>query len=89
MKAIIITYTTESIDNTQKSIISKKINGYTDKSNKGQYEYKRKGLLTKIPHIKITKKTYLIKETDYQKIKKELKKLKVNTKTWNININNL
>ena len=56
MKAIILTYDTKKLNNTQKSIISKKINGYTDKSNKGQYTYQRKGILQKIPHIKITKK---------------------------------
>jgi hypothetical protein len=86
MKAIIITYTTENMNNTQKSIISKTINGYTDKSNQSKYTYQRKGLFQKIPHTKITDKTYIITENDYKKIQKTLKNLQINIKTWKINI---
>lgn len=86
MKAIIITYTTEGLNNTQKSIVSKAINGYTDKSNKSQYTYKRKGILQKVPHIKITDKTYIIPEKNYLKIKKQLETLNINTKIWKISL---
>jgi len=89
MKAILITYTTEKLTPTQRSILSKRINGYTDKSNKSQYTYTRKGKITTISHIKITQKTFIVKKEDSQNIMNLLKKHKATVKSWEIGIENI
>jgi len=86
MKVKLITYSTENLGPTQRSIISKRINGYTDKSNKSRYTYRRKGLIEEIPNIKVTNKTFILKEKDFPAIKKELKKLGAKVKVWDIKI---
>ena len=86
MKAKLFTYSTENLNSTQKSILSKRINGYLDKSNKAKYTYKRKGILAKVTHIKITYKTFIVKDRDFFMISKEIKKLGVIIKSWNIEL---
>ena len=86
MKVKLITYSTENLGSTQRSIISKRISGYIDKSNNSRYTYRRKGLIEEIPNIKVTNKTFILKEKDFPAIKKELKKLGVKIKVWNIEI---
>ena len=86
MKSVILTYTTKGLTTSQRSIISKIVNGYADKSNYSRYNYKRPGLMDQIPHIKITKNTFIIKEKDLETILKELKKRRATPKTWPIDI---
>ena len=42
--------------------------GYKDKSNKGQYTYKREGFLDKYPHIKIQRGLIIIRMEDAEDI---------------------
>lgn len=86
MKAKLITYSTENLSPTQRSILSKRINGYTDKSNKARYNYKREGVITKLPHIKVTNKTFIITEQDFPLVSKELRNHKAKLKCWSIEI---
>ena len=86
MKAKVFTYSTERLNSTQKSILSKRINGYIDKSNGARYTYKRKGIFEKIPHIKITKKAFIIREQDFSKVSKILRQYGATLKSWNIDI---
>ena len=86
MKAEIITYETNKMSNTKRSIISKKIFGYMDQTKGSQYIYERKGLLESIPHILLTKKTFIVLNKDSKKIKKLIKRLGVHVKSWKINI---
>jgi len=86
MEAKLITYSTENLGSTQRSIISKRISGYIDKSNNSRYTYKRKGLIEGIPHIKVANKTFILKKKDFPAIRKKLKKLGVKIKVWNIEI---
>jgi hypothetical protein len=89
MKAKLVSYSTEGLTPTQKSIVSKKVNGYIDKSNRSRYIYKREGIIERIPHIKITYNTFIIRDEDFLILKKELNKLGVKIKTWNIEINKI
>lgn len=84
MKAKLITYSTEKLNPTQRSILSKRINGYIDKSNNARYTYKRKGFIKKIPYIKITNKTFIIRKEDFSIINKEIKKYDAQIKSWDI-----
>jgi hypothetical protein len=86
MKAKLVTYTTKGLSPTERSILSKRINGYLDKSNKAKYTYKRKGLISKLPHIKITNKAFIIRKKDFHLVSKEIKKCKAMLKSWDIDI---
>lgn len=49
------------------SQLSRALNGYKDYSNKGKYLYHRKGLLIKIPHIKLMRGVFIVKKEDAEK----------------------
>lgn len=89
MRAKLFTYTTQNLTKSQKSIVSKRINGYTDKSNRSQYKYERPGLITKMANIKISKNTFIIKETEFSQIENKLKEHGAKVKSWDIVINDL
>jgi hypothetical protein len=87
MKAKIITYETKQMTNSQKSIISKRLFGYTDRTKGSKYKYKRKGILEGIQNIIITKKTFIVKTKDARKIEYLIKELGAKSKSWIIDIN--
>ncbi len=84
MKAKLVTYRTENLNNSERSKLSKKLYGYTDKSHHGEYIYERKGLLDDTTHVKIHKNTFIIAIKDWPHIKVELEKRKADIKTWDI-----
>ena len=86
MKAKLVTYSTNGLSSTERSILSKRINGYLDKSNKAKYMYKREGLISKLPHIKVANKAFIIRKKDFSLVSKELKKHKAEAKSWDIEI---
>ena len=51
MKAKLVTYTTKNLNKSEKSILSKKLYGYLDKSNNSKYTYQRKGILSNIKYV--------------------------------------
>ncbi|MFQ5901788.1 MAG: hypothetical protein ACE5IH_09565 [Thermodesulfobacteriota bacterium] len=51
----------------------KKFLGYLDHSNKGKYKYHRKGLMSEIPHIKLLRAVFIVRERDMQKVMDFLK----------------
>lgn len=85
MKAILFTYTTEGLNKTEASKISKEITGYKDNSNKGNYEYKREGLIQNCNGIIISKSTFII-PSNYEKELNRLKKKGLKVKKWEINV---
>lgn len=87
MDAEIITYDTKKLNNSKKSILSKKIFGYKDRTKNSRYVYERQGVLDKIQHIKITKKTFIVKFDNSELIKKIIKELGADIKSWKIDIN--
>jgi hypothetical protein len=89
MKAKLFTYTTDKLTPTQRSILSKRMNGYIDKSNKAKYTYERKSALAIIPHIKISKKTFIIRAKDFPTLKQLLTKHKATVKSWDIAVKDL
>lgn len=89
MKAEIITYETKGMSNTKRSLISKKIFGYTDRTKSSQYVYQRKGILESMQHLVITNKTCIVVSADAAKIKKVIKEWGAIAKSWKINIKEL
>ena len=47
--------------------------GWRDKSQYGKYEYKREGLLSNIPHIRLTRGVFIVAQEHGLKVKKFLK----------------
>lgn len=86
MKATIITYTAKGLSKTESSKLSKKLIGYKDKSNKAQYTYKRKGLITSTKHIIITKSAFIIPKKESKKIISSIEKNRGKVQSWDIDI---
>lgn len=58
----------------EKVDITRKLYGFNDKSNNGDYAYKREGLLKDIKHEKWNKAAILINSEDEAKVSKILRK---------------
>lgn len=86
MKAILISYTTKGLSKTESSKLSKGLVGYTDKSNKGNYTYKRKGLIASMGGIIISRSTFAVPENKAKEIITYIKKRHGNISSWEINI---
>ena len=89
MKAKLVTYTKEKLNGSQKSLVSKNLFGYLDKSNKGKYVYERKGLLNKYRNIKVSNNTFIIELKGWSEIRSFLNKKRVKIKNWDIKLNKL
>ncbi len=61
--------------------------GYKDKSNHGNYEYRRSGVLTNISHLKPTKSLVIVKNKDKKKILDVLKMFDADYFLWKILLN--
>lgn len=88
MEAKLVTYTTEMLNRSEKSILSKVLFGYVDKSNNSNYVYRRDGLLQSKSFIKICNNTFIISIDDWPSIKGELQARKATIKEWDIVIKN-
>jgi len=86
MKAILIIHDLSELDHYQKVLFNRAIYGYTDNSNNAAYQYKRKGILSQIPHLRLLKGALVIKKEDMSKIKPILKKYKVKYSVYDIQI---
>ncbi|KXA99099.1 hypothetical protein AKJ40_03950 [candidate division MSBL1 archaeon SCGC-AAA259M10] len=72
MEGNIIVYRQPSSSKSRQ--LSRALNGYIDKSNHGKYTYERDGLLDKIPHRKLIKGVFIIKNKHLKKFEDLLKK---------------
>lgn len=86
MKAVLICYSLKEAKHDVRSAFKRELMGYLDKSNNGMYEYRREGLLNKIPHAKPSKGVIIVKEKDSSKVKRLLRKYKARLKLFNIDI---
>ena len=86
MQAKLVTYTTKGLSKSKKSILSKRMYGYIDKSNKSRYTYMREGILNGTKHFKVCNNTFIIDSKDWPKVRKELKKRKAALREWGISI---
>jgi len=68
MDGEIIVYDTSGLSKAKKTSFGRKLYGYTDKSNNGQYEYYRSGLLDEIPSRKLVRGVVIVREEDAEKV---------------------
>jgi len=86
MKAEIITYETKNLTNAQRSIISKKLFGFKDRTKGSKYVYQREGILASLPHLVITKKTFILGTRHVKNVKNIIKELGAEVKSWKIDM---
>ena len=87
MKAILFSYSTKGLSKNEASKISKKLMGYKDKSNRGRYNYLRKGLIQSNGGLIISKSTFIIPEKK-ENILNEIKRKGLKINKWKINLSN-
>lgn len=84
MKKSLLMYDLKNKSNVEKTRIVRSLFGYIDKSNKGNYTYKRKGLLSKFKYDKWNKSAILVNKKDEDDVKKILKKFGLNILIMNL-----
>jgi hypothetical protein len=75
MNGTIIIYKAEG--KSSSSQLSRALHGYKDYSNKGKYLYHRKGLLSKIPYIKLMRGVFIVRKEDAEKFISLLSRYKI------------
>lgn len=83
MNGAIIIYQIQNLSQAKKVKFGREFRGYTDKSNKGQYEYYREGLLDEIPHRKFIPGVLLIRRQDREKMLDFMKEYNIEVHTRN------
>ena len=86
MKAKIIIYSVKNLDIADQNKIRRELIGHTDRSHGGKYQYRRKGILEGIKHIKPNRSTIIAPENEANKIIELLKKYNVEVAYYNIQI---
>lgn len=87
MKASLIVYDLSKIEHYHKVLFNRTLFGFTDNSNHGSYQYKRKGVLSEMNHLRLLKGAIIIKKDEFSKIKPYFNKYKVKYQTYDISIN--
>ena len=77
MKAKLVAYELSKLDQYHKVLVDRALFGYTDNSNKGDYQYERKGVVSDIPHFRLLRGAIIVKNKDLKRINSVLKKHKV------------
>ena len=78
MEKALLIYDLKNKNNVEKTHIVRSLFGYTDKSNKGKYSYKRKGLISKFKYEKLDKSVIIVNSKDEKEVEKILKKFGLN-----------
>lgn len=86
MKAKLIIYELSDLDQYHKVLLNRVLFGYLDNSNKGSYQYKREGILSKIPNFRLPKGAIIVQDKDQNRILTILKKHKAKYNSFDVSI---
>ena len=86
MKATLISYTSNGLSKTESSKLSKALVGYTDKSNRAMYYYKRKGLVTNTKNIIICRSAFIVPKNMAKDIISFIKERGAKALSWDLEI---
>lgn len=64
MRSILINYKASKKRKSAEVMLCKYLYGYKDVQQKGKYSYERKGILEKIPYIKVARSVFIIRKED-------------------------
>ena len=85
MKAVIILYDLKKCNNAQRIKIQNTLYGYIDYSNKGLYKYKRKGIVDKYLHLRLSRGGLIMKDKEKKEVILLLKENKAKIKVIPVN----
>jgi len=86
MEAKLIAYSLKHLSIAEQNQLRKKLNGHNDQSHGGKYQYRRKGLLDGVMHIKPSRSTIITPKEEANKIIQLLKKHKTKITSYTIQI---
>ena len=84
MKSKLISYNTKGLSKTESSKLSKALIGYIDKSNKGNYIYNRRGLISAVKGVIIARSTFVVPISEAKDIIKYIRERRGKVSSWNI-----
>lgn len=84
MKAKLIIYELAKLKQYHKVLVNRALFGFTDNSNKGSYLYKRGGVLSNIPHIRLTRGVIIVRKVDGSRVISVLNSYKVKPNVFDI-----
>lgn len=87
MKAVVINYTLEKSQSSERVSIHRALYSHMDISNNGSYEYRREGILDSIPNINLGKGVLIVLDKDKKVVLSILKKNKATIKSVPVIIN--
>ena len=76
MNARLISYDLSKVNQIGKVSVKRQLFGYTEYSNNAKYIYERKGILSKIPHLKLARAVIILKTKDVRIVEKVIKSVK-------------
>ena len=86
MRAKLIIYKLAKLEQYHKVLVNRALFGFNDNSNKGSYLYKRGGVLSNLPHMRLIRGAIIVKDRDSKKVISVLNNYKINPKVFNITI---
>ena len=86
MRAKLISYDLSKVNQIGKVLVKRLLFGYTEYSNNAQYTYKRKGILSDTPHLKLARAVIIVRNQDAQKVEKVIKSVKGKSQTFTIEV---
>lgn len=86
MKAKIVFYHQERLNQNEKYQLRKALLGADQKSNYGNYQYRIKGLVDKIPSYRPVNSSIIVLNEDLDKVINILNKFKIKNETFSIEI---
>ena len=86
MKAKLISYDLSKVNQIGKVIVKRQLFGYTEYSNNAKYTYKRKGILSELPHIRLTRAVIIVLNRDAPAVEKAIKSVKGKYRTFPIEV---
>ncbi len=86
MKAKLIVYELSNLDQYHKVLVNRTLFGYLDNSNKGSYQYRRKGILDEIPHFRLLRGAVIVENKNQNKVILALKSHKIKPQVFDIGI---
>ncbi len=87
MKARLICYDLSKISQIKKVEVQRVLFGYTEYSNNAHYTYKRKGILSDIPHLKLARAVIIVPNKEVNKVVGAIRGLKGKCRSFNIELN--
>jgi hypothetical protein len=83
-KVSIVKYNLKGVQVSKKTLVHRALYGYTDHSNKGNYEYKRKGVLHNLDYTKISNGVILLETKYVKQLLPIFKRYKIKIKILNL-----